>query len=190
MTYYPPNDEPMTLSDCLHGRVKRQADRSRNTTMLHCASPPWPRAYLQKLYGGTEAGGLLADGGVGCTCHSCAACGPHLSPHCMAVSIYRIYWLTAQRFADAPFVSVSQNQRAPLPGLNWVGIIHHGLSPDLLKLSDRPQGYLPFLGQSAWRMPRASRSALLPRCLAPTIAISTRASNHSLVRTMSSSSTK
>jgi len=65
----------------------------------------------------------------------------------MAVSIYRIYWLTAQRFADAPFVSISQNQRAPLPGLNWVGIIHHGLSPDLLKLADRPQGYLPFLGR-------------------------------------------
>jgi hypothetical protein len=28
--------------------------------------------------------------------------------------------LTAQRFADAPFVSISQSQRAPLPGLNWL----------------------------------------------------------------------
>ena len=55
--------------------------------------------------------------------------------------------LTAQRFPDAPFVSISQNQRIPLPGLNWVATIPHGLPPDLLKLSDRPQGYLAFLGR-------------------------------------------
>jgi glycosyltransferase involved in cell wall biosynthesis len=32
--------------------------------------------------------------------------------------------LTAQRFADAPFVSISQSQRTPLPGLNWLANIH------------------------------------------------------------------
>jgi glycosyltransferase involved in cell wall biosynthesis len=57
--------------------------------------------------------------------------------------------LTAQRFADAPFVSISQNQRAPLPGLNWLATIHHGLPPDLLKLSEHPEGYLAFLGRIA-----------------------------------------
>ena len=31
--------------------------------------------------------------------------------------------------------------------MNWVATIPHGLPPDLLKLSDRPQGYLPFLGR-------------------------------------------
>jgi glycosyltransferase involved in cell wall biosynthesis len=55
--------------------------------------------------------------------------------------------LTAQRFAGAPFVSISQNQRAPLPGLTWLATIHHGLPPDLLKLSDRPEAYLAFLGR-------------------------------------------
>jgi glycosyltransferase involved in cell wall biosynthesis len=57
--------------------------------------------------------------------------------------------LTAQRFADAPFVSISQSQRAPLLGLNWLATIHHGLPPDLLKLSERPEGYLAFLGRIA-----------------------------------------
>jgi glycosyltransferase involved in cell wall biosynthesis len=56
---------------------------------------------------------------------------------------------TAQRFADAPFVSISQSQRTPLPGLNWLANIHHGLPPDLLKLSERPEGYLAFLGRIA-----------------------------------------
>jgi glycosyltransferase involved in cell wall biosynthesis len=57
--------------------------------------------------------------------------------------------MTAQRFADAPFVSISQSQRAPLLGLNWLANIHHGLPPDLLRLSERPEGYLAFLGRIA-----------------------------------------
>jgi glycosyltransferase involved in cell wall biosynthesis len=57
--------------------------------------------------------------------------------------------MAAQRFADAPFVSISQSQRAPLLGLNWLANIHHGLPPDLLKLSERPEGYLAFLGRIA-----------------------------------------
>jgi glycosyltransferase involved in cell wall biosynthesis len=57
--------------------------------------------------------------------------------------------LTAQHFSDAPFVSISQRQRAPLPGLNWLATIHHGLPPDLLKLSERAEGYLAFLGRIA-----------------------------------------
>jgi glycosyltransferase involved in cell wall biosynthesis len=55
--------------------------------------------------------------------------------------------LTAQRFPDAPFVSISQSQRAPLPGVNWLATIHHGLPPDLLKLCNGAQGYLAFLGR-------------------------------------------
>jgi hypothetical protein len=39
--------------------------------------------------------------------------------------------LTAQRFARAPFVSISQSH----PDLTWLATIHHGLPPDLLKLS-------------------------------------------------------
>src|SRR5262245_46655857 len=55
--------------------------------------------------------------------------------------------LAMQRFGDAPFVSISQSQRVPLPGLNWLATIYHGLPADLLKLSDQPEGYLAFLGR-------------------------------------------
>jgi hypothetical protein len=55
--------------------------------------------------------------------------------------------LTAQRFPDAPFVSISRSQRAALPGINWLATIQHELPPDLLKLCDRTEGYLAFLGR-------------------------------------------
>jgi hypothetical protein len=55
--------------------------------------------------------------------------------------------LAMQTFGDAPFVSISQSQRAPLPGLNWLATIHHGMPADLLKLSEQPEGYLAFLGR-------------------------------------------
>jgi glycosyltransferase involved in cell wall biosynthesis len=57
--------------------------------------------------------------------------------------------LMAQRFAGAAFVSISHSQRAPLPGLNWLTTIHHALPPDLLKLSERAEGHLAFLGRIA-----------------------------------------
>src|SRR5262245_24001863 len=55
--------------------------------------------------------------------------------------------LAMQTFGDMPFVSISQSQRAPLPGLNWLATIHHGMPSDLLTLSERPEGYLAFLGR-------------------------------------------
>src|SRR5215216_4416266 len=33
----------------------------------------------------------------------------------------------AGRFAEAPFVSISDNQRLPLPGANWLRTVYHGL---------------------------------------------------------------
>jgi glycosyltransferase involved in cell wall biosynthesis len=54
------------------------------------------------------------------------------------------------RFADFPLVSISKDQRQPLPPVNWVGTVHHGLPADLLKFSGRPDGrYLAFLGRIA-----------------------------------------
>ncbi|HVY00086.1 MAG TPA: glycosyltransferase family 4 protein [Pseudorhodoplanes sp.] len=52
-------------------------------------------------------------------------------------------------FSEFPLVSVSQDQRRPLPrGINWVGNVHHGLPRDLLPLTRKPAGnYLAFLGR-------------------------------------------
>lgn len=50
-------------------------------------------------------------------------------------------------FADMPVVSISNAQRAPVPWLNWVGTVHHGMEVNLLPFSDDDGGYLAFLGR-------------------------------------------
>jgi glycosyltransferase involved in cell wall biosynthesis len=52
-------------------------------------------------------------------------------------------------FVEAPFVSISDAQRAPVPRANWVGTVHHGLPGDLLRPNFAPEGYLAFLGRIA-----------------------------------------
>jgi glycosyltransferase involved in cell wall biosynthesis len=50
---------------------------------------------------------------------------------------------------DHPFVSISNDQRRPLSGMNWIGTVHHGLPRDLLSAGDGSGGYLAFLGRIA-----------------------------------------
>ncbi len=50
-------------------------------------------------------------------------------------------------FSEMPVVSISKAQRAPLPLLNWVGNVHHGLPVELFKPSYAPGKYLAFLGR-------------------------------------------
>ncbi len=52
-------------------------------------------------------------------------------------------------FAADAFVSISDNQRAPLPEVNVAATIHHGLPVDLLRPNLKPEGYLAFLGRIA-----------------------------------------
>jgi glycosyltransferase involved in cell wall biosynthesis len=52
-------------------------------------------------------------------------------------------------FGDAPLVSISDDQRRPLPHVNWQATIHHGLPPDALSFHERPGEYLAFLGRIA-----------------------------------------
>ncbi|NOV24544.1 glycosyltransferase family 4 protein [Cupriavidus necator] len=51
-------------------------------------------------------------------------------------------------FPDFPLVSVSAAQRAPMPPVNWVGTVHHGIPGALLDYCANPAGdYLAFLGR-------------------------------------------
>jgi glycosyltransferase involved in cell wall biosynthesis len=51
-------------------------------------------------------------------------------------------------FPDIPLVSISDNQRKPLPTANWVETVHHGLPGSLLPFNAKPKGdYLAFLGR-------------------------------------------
>ena len=53
----------------------------------------------------------------------------------------------AASFADAPFISISNNQRTPLAELNFVDTIYHGIPAELLRPNLQPAGYLAFLGR-------------------------------------------
>ncbi len=52
-----------------------------------------------------------------------------------------------REFPEAPLVSISDDQRRPLPWANWRATIHHGLPRDLLTFRERPGDYLAFLGR-------------------------------------------
>jgi glycosyltransferase involved in cell wall biosynthesis len=56
--------------------------------------------------------------------------------------VYRYY-------SEAPVVSISDAQREPLPELNWVGTVYHGLPPDQLRFYSGQGKYLAFLGRIA-----------------------------------------
>ena len=53
-----------------------------------------------------------------------------------------------QRFQDFPLVSISNDQRGPLPGAHWAGTVYHGLPLELHRfVPSTDQGYLAFLGR-------------------------------------------
>ena len=65
-------------------------------------------------------------------------------------------------FNDAPVVSISDNQRQPLPQANWLSTVYHGLPENLLKpIPNVEPGYLAFLGRISpeKRVDRAIRIA-------------------------------
>jgi glycosyltransferase involved in cell wall biosynthesis len=50
-------------------------------------------------------------------------------------------------YSRAPLVSISDAQRAPLPFMNWVATIHHGVPRELLQYQPATGKYLAFLGR-------------------------------------------
>ncbi|MBU1375360.1 MAG: glycosyltransferase family 4 protein [Alphaproteobacteria bacterium] len=52
-----------------------------------------------------------------------------------------------RRWPQFPLVSISDDQRRPLPFANWAATVHHGMSTDLYQFNPRGEGYLAFLGR-------------------------------------------
>jgi glycosyltransferase involved in cell wall biosynthesis len=52
-----------------------------------------------------------------------------------------------RKYKNMPLISISLSQRKPLPWVNWIGNVYHGLSADLLPLGDGRGNYLAFLGR-------------------------------------------
>jgi glycosyltransferase involved in cell wall biosynthesis len=50
-------------------------------------------------------------------------------------------------FRDLPVISISDAQREPMPPVNWLATVQHGLPKNLLTPRDGPGRYLAFLGR-------------------------------------------
>lgn len=50
-------------------------------------------------------------------------------------------------FNDMPLVSISDNQRTPLPFANWCATVYHGMPKDDYTFNENPSNYLAFLGR-------------------------------------------
>lgn len=50
-------------------------------------------------------------------------------------------------FDEQPVISISYDQRAPLPQAHWVGNVYHGLPKSTLKFGKGDGGYVAFLGR-------------------------------------------
>jgi glycosyltransferase involved in cell wall biosynthesis len=52
-----------------------------------------------------------------------------------------------KEFREMPVVSISDDQRQPLPWVNWQGTVYHGLPLHLHSVNEQPGEYLAFLGR-------------------------------------------
>ncbi|HUO82974.1 MAG TPA: glycosyltransferase family 4 protein [Gammaproteobacteria bacterium] len=50
-------------------------------------------------------------------------------------------------YDDQPLISISNAQREPVPGLNWLANVYHGLPRRLYRFQAQSGGYLAFLGR-------------------------------------------
>ncbi|MCO6431980.1 MAG: glycosyltransferase family 4 protein [Deltaproteobacteria bacterium] len=56
---------------------------------------------------------------------------------------YAVY----NEFGELPLVSISDSQRDPVPALNWINTVHHGLPRDSFSFSPSPENYVAFVGR-------------------------------------------
>lgn len=52
-------------------------------------------------------------------------------------------------FAHMPYASISRDQRAGMPTMNWLGTVHHGIPADMFRVGGGDGGYLLFVGRIA-----------------------------------------
>jgi glycosyltransferase involved in cell wall biosynthesis len=68
-------------------------------------------------------------------------------------------------FGDMPLVSISNDQRRPIPNANFVATVHHGIPTNLLNPTYNPRGgYVAFLGRISPEK-RPERAILIARAL-------------------------
>jgi glycosyltransferase involved in cell wall biosynthesis len=78
-----------------------------------------------------------------------------------------------QRWSRFPLVSISDDQRRPLPWANWAATVHHGMAADLYRYQPRSEGYLAFLGRISPEK-RPDRAIAIAKRLGKTLKIAAK----------------
>jgi glycosyltransferase involved in cell wall biosynthesis len=78
-----------------------------------------------------------------------------------------------QRWAQFPLVSISDDQRRPLPWANWAATVHHGMAADLYRFQPKSEGYLAFLGRISPEK-RPDRAIAIAKRLGKTLKIAAK----------------
>ena len=75
----------------------------------------------------------------------------HLAGKCLTTLHGRLdlpdFWPAFGAFREMPLVSISNDQRRPIPDANFVGTIYHGLPRDLIAFDPDGGDYLAFIGR-------------------------------------------
>lgn len=69
-----------------------------------------------------------------------------------------------REFSEQPLISISDAQRRPLAGANWIATVYHGLPPQLHAATETPGQYLAFLGRIAPEKGVERAVAIARRC--------------------------
>ena len=75
----------------------------------------------------------------------------HLADKCVTTLHGRLdlpdFWPAFDAFPEMKLVSISDNQRAPVPKANFVATVYHGMPPDLIQCDAAGGDYLAFIGR-------------------------------------------
>jgi glycosyltransferase involved in cell wall biosynthesis len=71
---------------------------------------------------------------------------PHVSTQHGRLDLPDLMGLYSE-FRELPNVSISNDQRKPMPWMNWVSTVYHGLPEDLYTFHSSPGDYFAFLGR-------------------------------------------
>jgi glycosyltransferase involved in cell wall biosynthesis len=79
-------------------------------------------------------------------------------------------------FPEFPLISISDAQRAPMPPVNWLATVRHGLPTDLLGFRDQPKDHFAFLGRISPEK-RLDRAIFIARELGVRLKIAAKVDN-------------
>lgn len=71
----------------------------------------------------------------------------HITTHHGRLDLPDSLGLLLEEFKEIPVISISHNQRLPVPNINWRGNISHGLPKHLYRFNEKSGTYLAFLGR-------------------------------------------